>query len=60
MMLDIVLTEYIPLQQGLRHTHFFLTKFIYSLTEYIPLQQGLRLLESSRSPKTAFHSAAHG
>ena len=44
----IVLTDYLPLQQGLRQlseTVFFTT--FPSLTDYLPLQQGLRLLVTS-------------
>jgi len=36
------LIEYIPLQQGLRHSQSFIMKTIAHLIEYIPLQQGLR------------------
>ena len=39
------LIEYIPLQQGLRHTPLALTNEPANLIEYIPLQQGLRLLK---------------
>ena len=47
---SILLIEYIPLQQGLRHLSN-LSLILCTLIEYIPLQQGLRLV-STASPNS--------
>ena len=43
-MIFVALNEYLPLEQGLRHTHMSSrTHCPCFLNEYLPLEQGLRL-----------------